>query len=76
MSVRIKGSNAYGHLGWITKYCRICNRKLKVGIDVVYKCPKCEKVYNAYFCEAFIINARTAAPNWCQWLDSNQEVLY
>ena len=52
MSVRIKGSNAYGHLGWITKYCRICNRKLKVGIDVVYKCPKCEKVYNAYFCEA------------------------
>lgn len=52
MSIRIRGSNAYGHLGWVTKYCRICNRKLRVGIDVVYKCPKCETKYNAYFCEA------------------------
>ncbi len=52
MSIRIRGSNAYGHLGWVTKYCRICNRKLRVGIDVVYKCPKCETKYGAYFCEA------------------------
>ncbi|MGC9105653.1 MAG: hypothetical protein ACP5HQ_04430 [Thermoprotei archaeon] len=52
MSIRIRGSNAYGHLGWVTKYCRICNRKIRVGIDVVYKCPKCEKTYNAYFCQA------------------------
>ncbi|MEM0015450.1 MAG: hypothetical protein QW281_02015 [Saccharolobus sp.] len=52
MSIRIRGTNAYGHLGWLRVYCRICNRKLIIGTDIVYKCPKCEKKYAAYFCEA------------------------
>ncbi|AWR94963.1 hypothetical protein [Acidianus brierleyi] len=52
MSLRTKGIDAYGHMGWFTVHCRICNRSLRIGIDVVYKCPKCEKKYNAYFCEA------------------------
>ncbi len=49
---RIKGVNAQGHLGWVTVRCRICNRKLDVTKHPVYKCPKCEKKYQAYFCEA------------------------
>ncbi|BCS94195.1 hypothetical protein [Metallosphaera javensis (ex Sakai et al. 2022)] len=52
MSLRLKGTNAYGHLGWFEVYCSICDRTLRLGIDVVYKCPKCEKKYKAYFCEA------------------------
>ncbi len=52
MSLRNKGSNAYGHIGWLTVKCTICNRSLLIGTDVVYKCPKCEKKYKAYFCEA------------------------
>jgi DNA-directed RNA polymerase subunit RPC12/RpoP len=52
MSIKGRGSAAYGHIGWVQVYCRICNRKLKMGTDIVYKCPKCEKKYRAYFCEA------------------------
>ncbi|EZQ06852.1 MULTISPECIES: hypothetical protein [Acidianus] len=52
MSLKAKGSEAYGHLGWFQVKCRICATTLTVGIEVVYKCPKCEKKYNAYFCEA------------------------
>ncbi|MFP3233026.1 MAG: hypothetical protein RXR08_04895 [Sulfolobaceae archaeon] len=52
MSIKGRGSTAYGHIGWVQVYCRICNRKLKMGTDIVYKCPKCEKKYMAYFCEA------------------------
>ncbi|MEJ2780769.1 hypothetical protein WIW89_07710 [Stygiolobus sp. CP850M] len=52
MSIKGRGSTAYGHIGWVQVYCRICNRKLKMGTDIVYKCPKCGKKYRAYFCEA------------------------
>lgn len=41
--LEVKGTNAYGHLGWFEVYCSICDRTLRLGIDVVYKCPKCEK---------------------------------
>ena len=41
--VSLMGTNAGGHLGWLTKRCRICNKKLVVGKDVVYICPKCSK---------------------------------
>jgi predicted RNA-binding Zn-ribbon protein involved in translation (DUF1610 family) len=52
MSLKIKGTNAHGHIGWFTYYCRICNRRLKIGSDLVYRCPKDEKKLQAYFCEA------------------------
>ncbi len=46
-----KGINSGGHLGWATKRCAICNRKLVVGRDQIYYCPKCcRKGDNVYFC--------------------------
>jgi len=51
--VSLMGTNAGGHLGWIQKRCAICNRKLIVGKDRVYQCPRCVKLgIPAYFCEA------------------------
>ncbi|HDN75530.1 MAG: hypothetical protein DRO18_00245 [Thermoprotei archaeon] len=51
--VSLLGTNAGGHLGWITKRCVICNRRLIVGKDKIYHCPKCVKLgIQAYFCEA------------------------
>jgi len=47
-----RGSNAAGHRGWYTVKCRICARKLYIGSDVVYYCPKCHIKYSTYFCEA------------------------
>jgi len=44
------GINAAGHLGWITKRCSICNRRLLVGKEPVYACPKCSKIRGAHFC--------------------------
>ncbi|MEM0020687.1 MAG: hypothetical protein QW039_01265 [Fervidicoccaceae archaeon] len=53
MSVgKVKGINTHGHLGWVTKRCRICGRLMDVTRQIVYKCPTCEKKYSAYFCEA------------------------
>jgi len=50
--VKLVGANAAGHLGWVTKYCRICGRKLVVGTDAVYSCPKCSSSIDAYYCSA------------------------
>ncbi|BBD72711.1 hypothetical protein HS1genome_1100 [Sulfodiicoccus acidiphilus] len=52
MSLRIKGTNSHGSLGWFEVNCRICNTTLRIGTDLVYVCPKDEKRYHAYFCEA------------------------
>ena len=46
----LAGTNAGGHLGWIVKRCIICNRRLIVGKEVIYTCPKCSKITSAYFC--------------------------
>ncbi len=46
----LKGITAGGHLGWATKRCVICNRRLVVGKDVIYTCPKCGKTRSVYFC--------------------------
>jgi len=46
-----KGITAGGHLGWATKRCAICNRRMVVGKDVIYYCPKCSKGdEGVYFC--------------------------
>lgn len=50
--VKLLGNNACGHLGWVTKYCSICSRKLVVGSNAIYTCPKCGHTLNAYFCLA------------------------
>ncbi len=51
--VGLRGTNAGGHLGWVTKRCSICNRKLVVGKDPIYYCPKCVNAgRNAYFCDS------------------------
>ncbi len=47
----LKGVNAGGHLGWATKRCTVCGRKLIVGKDIIYTCPKCRaKGKEVYFC--------------------------
>jgi len=57
----LKGTNAWGHIGWVTVYCRVCGRRLSLTgqkpgsarkIEVVYYCPKCAERYGAYFCAA------------------------
>lgn len=50
--IRPRGCNASGHRGWYELKCRICAKKLYVGDDVIYHCPKCAKKYEAYFCVA------------------------
>jgi DNA-directed RNA polymerase subunit RPC12/RpoP len=55
-----KGTNAHGHMGWVTVRCRVCGRYLSITgqspasrkIEVVYYCPNCAKDYGAYFCQA------------------------
>ncbi len=56
-----KGTNAQGHIGWITVRCRICGTYLSLTgqypgagrrIEIVYSCPKCAMDYGAYFCHA------------------------
>ena len=56
-----KGTNAHGHVGWVTVRCRVCGRYLSLTgqqpgsvrkIEVVYYCPHCAKDYGAYFCAA------------------------
>lgn len=55
-----KGTNAQGHMGWISVRCRICGRHLSLTGNypgtrqfiVVYACPKCARDYEAYFCHA------------------------
>jgi len=47
-----RGTNAAGHKGWYEVKCRICAKKLYIGDDPVYHCPKCYQKYEAYFCEA------------------------
>ncbi|MEM0026267.1 MAG: hypothetical protein QXV93_02095 [Zestosphaera sp.] len=37
----LRGINASGHLGWVTKNCTICRKSLHVGRDVLYTCSKC-----------------------------------
>lgn len=46
------GVNASGHEGWIRFYCRICNKKMRVGTEPIYFCPKCAQSREAYFCLA------------------------
>ncbi|MCS7108052.1 MAG: hypothetical protein RMH77_06300 [Sulfolobales archaeon] len=50
--VKLVGTNSAGHLGWVVKYCSICNRKLVVGNDAIYSCPKCSSVSNLHYCLA------------------------
>ena len=56
-----KGTNAHGHIGWVTVRCRVCGRYLSLTgqkpgaarrIEIVYHCPKCAQTYGAYFCAA------------------------
>ncbi len=56
-----KGTNAQGHMGWVTVRCRICGTYLSLTgmqpggwrkASIAYYCPKCEKDYLAYFCHA------------------------
>ncbi len=47
----LRGINAGGHMGWITKRCAICYRRLIVNKETIYYCPKCSEKIQAYFCE-------------------------
>jgi len=57
---KLRGTNAMGHLGWITVRCRVCGRLLDLSgqkpgsrkFEVVYACPKCAAKLGAYFCSA------------------------
>jgi hypothetical protein len=49
---KLIGSNAGGNLGWVIKYCKICNKKLVVGVNAIYVCPKCTPTLNTYYCLA------------------------
>ena len=56
----LKGTAAWGHVGWVTVYCRVCGARLSLAgqkprsrrTEIVYACPKCAKDYGAYFCAA------------------------
>ena len=57
----LKGTNAAGHIGWVTVYCSICNTKLSLSgykprsarqVEVVYACPRCLDEHESYFCAA------------------------
>lgn len=57
----LKGTNAAGHIGWVTVYCAVCSTRLNLTgqkprgarrYEVVYACPKCTEKYEAYFCAA------------------------
>lgn len=57
MSIRIRGSNSYGHVGWLSYKCAICSTTVVVGSpiphrSIAYRCPKDMTKFNAYFCEA------------------------
>ncbi|MCC6046786.1 MAG: hypothetical protein LM571_01145 [Desulfurococcaceae archaeon] len=54
--VKLRGSNAGGHLGWATRRCAICSKSLAVGENEVYFCPTCSERYGTYFCSS---DART-----------------
>ncbi|MFN4046316.1 MAG: hypothetical protein ACK4H7_03135 [Acidilobaceae archaeon] len=52
-----KGTNAMGHLGWVTVRCRVCGIWLDLtgGAGrgrkmVAYACPRCSKTLEAFFC--------------------------
>lgn len=55
-----KGTWTWGHVGWVTVYCRVCGTRLNLSgqkprsrrVEVVYACPKCAAKYGAYFCAA------------------------
>lgn len=48
--IKPRGCNSSGHRGWIEVKCRICAKKLYIGDDIIYKCPKCGENLGAYFC--------------------------
>ncbi|MEM0026653.1 MAG: hypothetical protein QXT53_01790 [Ignisphaera sp.] len=50
--LRPRGCNASGHKGWYEVKCSICAKKLYLGDDIVYQCPKCGSKYNLYYCQA------------------------
>uniref|UniRef100_A0A7C4H7J8 Uncharacterized protein n=1 Tax=Ignisphaera aggregans TaxID=334771 RepID=A0A7C4H7J8_9CREN len=50
--IKPRGCNASGHKGWIELKCRLCAKKLYIGDDTIYVCPKCGSKYEAYFCIA------------------------
>ncbi len=60
--VKLLGTNSAGHLGWVLKRCNICNRKLVVGNDAVYACPKCGSTANVYYCLADYKRLRGKCP--------------
>ncbi|BCU68348.1 hypothetical protein HS7_17850 [Sulfolobales archaeon HS-7] len=62
MSIRMKGTNAYGHSGWLTHKCVICSRSIRVGGTIIYTCPKDAEKLRAYFCEADARNVKYKCP--------------
>lgn len=41
MPMMMLGTNTRGHKGWVTLRCSICNKKMIVGEEQIYICPKC-----------------------------------
>uniref|UniRef100_A0A7C5USE8 Uncharacterized protein n=1 Tax=Ignisphaera aggregans TaxID=334771 RepID=A0A7C5USE8_9CREN len=52
MMLKPRGCNSSGHKGWYEVKCRICAKKIYLGDDIIYYCPKCAQKYDAYFCLA------------------------
>ncbi len=50
--LRPRGAWATGHKGWYEVKCSICAKKLYLGDDIVYWCPKCGPKYGIYYCRA------------------------
>lgn len=48
--IKPRGCNASGHKGWVEVKCRICAKKLYIGDDIIYTCPRCGNVREAHFC--------------------------
>jgi len=56
-----RGTNAHGHMGWVTVRCRVCGVYLSLTgqhpaygrkLEVVYACNNCAEDRGAYFCRA------------------------
>jgi len=70
--IKPRGCNASGHKGWVELKCRICAKKLYIGDDIIYVCPKCSRTQDAYFC---IADAKKTIHMKCPYCGSELKLL-
>jgi len=53
MSIRLKGTNSAGHMGWFTRKCVRCQTSLRIGTEqLIYRCTTPEHKDFVYLCSA------------------------